>query len=171
MRVLGVDPGLQCTGYAVIERAKPGKNAWAVRSGNGLAVVEAGVIRTASSDTLALRIRKIYRGLRQVITAYEPQSLVVEELFSHYRNPRTAIMMAHARGVICLAAAESGINVYGYAARRVKKAITGSGAADKMQMQKVIKELLGLKKEPSPPDVADALALAVTHVQAAARRI
>ncbi|MDD5746023.1 MAG: crossover junction endodeoxyribonuclease RuvC [Candidatus Omnitrophica bacterium] len=170
MRVLGVDPGLNCTGYAVVERTKSVK--YPLRAGSKeLLVMEAGVIRTAPGDTLAVRVRKIYRGLCQVIAVYGPQALVVEELFSHYRNPRTAIMMAHARGVICLAGAEAGLNVYGYAARRVKKAITGSGAADKTQMQRVIKELLGLKKEPSPPDVADALALAVTHLQAAARRV
>ncbi len=171
MRVLGVDPGLQCTGYAVVERVKPRPNAGMRQSGKDLAIIEAGVIRTAAADLLPVRIRKIYRGLRQVIAAHAPDVLVVEELFSHYRNPRTAILMAHARGVICLAAAEAGMSVYGYAARRVKKAVTGTGAADKMQMQRVIKEILGLKKEPSPPDVADALALAVTHVQAAARRI
>jgi len=159
MRVLGVDPGLQCTGYGVVEYEKG-------RSGiqPKLVLIEAGVIHTRAKDKLPVRLHKIFQGIQQVLEEYHPQVMALEELYSHYQNPRTAIMMAHARGVICQAAAGVGIKVIGYAARRVKKAITGTGAARKPQMQKVIREILGLNTLPSPSDVADALALAITHL-------
>ena len=159
VRVLGVDPGLQCTGYGIVE---------AVRA-HTLSVVEAGIIRTRSADSLPKRLRKIYTGIAELLDAYTPDAVALEELFSFYQNPKTAIMMAHARGVVCLAAAERDIAVTGYAARRVKKAICGAGAAPKQQMQRMIKDILHLKQEPQPHDVADALALAVTHIHALRR--
>lgn len=169
MRVLGVDPGLGCTGYGIIEvaRQKPAKTRR--QNNNDSVLLEAGVIKTSAKEELSNRLRRIYKGLEQVIQIYKPQVLVVEELYSHYRNPRTAIVMAHARGVICLVAANMHIGLIGYSAKKVKMAVTGSGAAKKPQVQKVIKELLRLKKEPSPDDVADALALAITYVNIVGR--
>ena len=171
MRVLGVDPGLQCVGYGIIEF----NNSSFYRPARGrdqrLRLIEAGVIRTSSKDVITNRLKKIYEGLNQVIQARQPDVLVLEELYSSYKNPKTAIMMAHARGVICLVAAEGNIKVIGYAPRKVKKAITGAGAARKTQMQRVIKETLALKVLPTPHDVADALAMAITHINIISRKI
>ena len=171
MRILGVDPGLRCVGYGVIEFHKQGAYISVRGRDCRLKVIEAGVIRTLSKDKLTNRINKIYNALTKVLQAHRPDVLAIEELYSHYENPKTAIMMAHARGVICLVAAQQKLNVVGYAPRKVKKAVTGAGAATKSQMQRVIKELLGLKAVPEPHDVADALALAITHINIISRKI
>ena len=171
MRVLGVDPGLQCVGYGVIEFNKQ-EDCMSVRGRDGrLKLIEAGVIKTSSKDKFTNRLNKIYNALSQVFQACRPDVMALEELYSHYENPKTAIMMAHARGVICLVAAQAKLNVTGYAPRKVKKAVTGAGGATKSQMQQVIKEILGLKGLPEPHDVADALALAITHINITSRKI
>jgi len=151
-RVLGVDPGLGTTGYAVLQ--------W---TGVKLRVEEAGVIRARARGSLAERLAEIYHGLVDVIASLHPSALAIEELYSHYKRPRTAILMGHARGVICLAAAEAGIPVAHYSATQVKRILTGSGRAPKGQMQRAVQYELGLAKLPDPPDVADALAIALCH--------
>ena len=172
MRVLGVDPGLQCLGYGVVEFLGSGRKiAGRISAKSNLRLIEAGFIKTSYKQPLTQRLKKIYSGLTEIIEAFNPQVLALEELYSHYQNPKTAIMMAHARGVICLAAAECGIDVVGYAATRVKKSITGAGAAQKPQVQKSIKEILGLDQVPNPHDVADALAIAITHINVISRKI
>jgi crossover junction endodeoxyribonuclease RuvC len=98
-----------------------------------------------------------------VIAALRPEVMALEQLYSHYARPRTAILMGHARGVICLAATQAGIPVVSYAATRIKKILTGAGRAPKGQMQRAIQFELGLAQLPEPPDVADALAAAVCH--------
>lgn len=153
MRILGIDPGLKATGYGVVEMA-----------GGRTSVVEAGVIRTREKDAMAQRLREIYAGLEQVIEDTGPQEVVVESLYSHYKHPRTAILMGHARGVAYCVAAEKGLNVLSYSATRIKKSLVGSGHATKQQMQKCIGVFLGLDQLPGPPDVADALAVALCHV-------
>lgn len=150
-RVVGVDPGLNVTGYGVLEFGR-----------SRVHVCEAGVIRSGSG-TLARRVRAIYQGIREVLEAFAPQALALEELYSHYERPTTAILMGHARGVICLAAEESSVPVAAYAATRVKKVLTGSGRASKGQVQLAVQRELGLATLPQPPDVADALALALCH--------
>jgi crossover junction endodeoxyribonuclease RuvC len=154
-RVLGIDPGLQITGYGVIES-----------SATGPVVREAGVIRTndksASSD-LAQRVRSLYDGILEVIDQFHPQTVAVEQLYAHYEHPRTAILMGHARGVIFLAAAQRDLPVVSYNATRIKKSITGNGRASKDQVQRTIQRELGLAQLPEPPDVADALAVALCH--------
>lgn len=164
MRVLGIDPGLRCTGYGVIEAKKGNFDFPDKRADNNITLLEAGVIKTSSKEKLATRLNRIYKGLLQVAELYQPQVIVIEELYSYYQNPRTAIIMAHARGVICLVGSQMNIDVIGYSAKRVKKSITGTGAAKKIQMQKVIKKMLNLKKDPTPDDIADALALAITYL-------
>ncbi|MCG2711999.1 MAG: crossover junction endodeoxyribonuclease RuvC [Candidatus Omnitrophica bacterium] len=171
MRVLGVDPGLRCVGYGVIEFNKHEAGRTMQGRNPRLKLIEAGIIRTSSKDKLTNRLNIIYNGLIQVLRAHRPDVVALEELYSHYKNPKTAIMMAHARGVICLAAAQAKINVAGYAPRKVKKAVTGAGAAAKSQMQRVIMDILGLKVVPKPHDVADALALAITHINVSSRKI
>jgi crossover junction endodeoxyribonuclease RuvC len=154
-RILGVDPGLQVTGYAVLE-ARP----------NGPRVCEAGVVRTAEgrqTTDIAPRVRTLYDGMVEVLEQYHPAVMAVEQLFAHYDHPRTAILMAHARGVVLLAAAQRGIPVVSYNATLIKKTITGSGRAPKDQVQRAIQRELGLAELPEPPDVADALAAALCH--------
>ncbi len=152
-RVLGVDPGLNITGYGVLECR-----------GRSLRVCEAGVVRGGSHrHSLAERVKAIHHGIAEVIEALRPQVLAIEELYSHYARPRTAILMGHARGVICLAAAEAEIPVVHYSATQVKRILTGSGRASKGQVQRAIQHELGLAAPPEPPDVADALAIAVCH--------
>jgi crossover junction endodeoxyribonuclease RuvC len=154
-RVLGIDPGLQVTGYAVVE-AGP----------RGPLLCEAGVIRSAEGRArtdIAPRILAIYNGTVEVLDQYRPQVMAVEQLYAHYEHPRTAILMAHARGAIFLAAARRGVPVVSYNATRVKKTVTGSGRASKDQVQRTVQRELGLAKLPEPPDVADALAVALCH--------
>jgi crossover junction endodeoxyribonuclease RuvC len=128
-----------------------------------LRVCEAGVVRGTSRRSLADRVREIHDGLRDVIAAFAPRAMALEQLYSHYARPRTAILMGHARGVICLAAAEAGIPVLHYSATQIKKVLTGNGRAPKSQMQRAIRQELGLDELPEPADVADALAVALTH--------
>jgi crossover junction endodeoxyribonuclease RuvC len=154
-RILGVDPGLRVTGYAVLE----------ARAGTPH-VCEAGIVRTAegkSTTDVALRVRCLYDGIVEVVEQFRPDVMVVEQLFAHYDHPRTAILMGHARGVILLAAAQNEIPVVSYMASRVKKTITGHGRASKEQMQYAIERELKLTRLPEPHDVADALAIALCH--------
>ena len=151
MKVLGIDPGLGVTGYAVIERVD-GK----------IQLLEAGVIRGRSKKTLPERIHEIYVGLDEIVNQFKPDAMGLEELYSFYKRPRTAILMGHARGAIILAAANAGIPVYSYSATRIKKVVTGSGQATKSQMQRAIMREFNLTEIPKPPDVADALGIALT---------
>jgi crossover junction endodeoxyribonuclease RuvC len=154
-RVLGIDPGLNVTGYAVVE---PGRS--------GTRIVEAGVIRPGKAgSTLAVRLDLLHRGIVEIIRAFEPKALALEQVHSHARFPRTALLMAHARGVIVLAAAQNGVAVHGYAPARIKKSLTGSGRAGKEAMQRAIRVELGLDRDPEPHDVADACAVALCHYQ------
>ena len=156
MRILGLDPGLQTTGYGVLE-VRPG----------GLAVVEAGVLRSADdrveTTELAPRVKALYDGLVEVLDECKPQVMAVEQLYAHYEHPRTAILMAHARGVFLLAGAQRDLDVYSYNPTTVKKSVTGHGHASKEQMQYAIMRELGLKTVPEPHDVSDALAVALCH--------
>lgn len=152
MLILGIDPGLRCTGYGGI-RAENDK----------VALVEAGVIRTADRDGLARRLHELAIGLGQVIESVGPAVMVVESLYSHYKHPRTAILMGHARGIVLNAGAGKGIPVIDYPATRIKKSLTGNGRASKLQMQRAILSTLGMARMPEPADVADALAVALCH--------
>lgn len=154
-RVLGIDPGLGTTGYAVLEVSTKGPQ-----------LREAGVIRGGARGSLAERVAEIYDGVADVISSLAPSCMSLEELFSHYKRPRTSILMGHARGVICLAAAKAGIPVFSYGATRIKKTLTGSGAASKSQMQRAVQRELSLSALPEPHDVADALAAALCHYYA-----
>jgi crossover junction endodeoxyribonuclease RuvC len=153
MRILGIDPGLKATGYGVVELSDGRAN-----------VIEAGVIRTRDKRPLAERLHQIYKALRQVIEEQDPDEVVVESLYSHYRHPRTAILMGHARGVAYSVAAEKGLEVKSYSATRIKNSLVGTGRATKSQVQRCIGGELGLKEIPGPPDVADALAVALCHI-------
>jgi crossover junction endodeoxyribonuclease RuvC len=153
-RILGIDPGLAITGYGVLEMAQPHP-----------IICEAGIIRTADDDAtdMAEKVISVYNGVLEVIAQFQPDVMAVEQLYSHYEHPRTAILMGHARGVVFLAAAQHNIPVISYAATQVKKIVTGNGRASKEQVQRTIQRELGLLKLPEPPDVADALAVALCH--------
>ena len=153
-RILGIDPGLQVAGYAVLEA-----------SDKGPIIRDAGVVRSEKEEPpdMARRLKTLYDGICEVLDEWQPQVMVVEQLYAHYEHPRTAILMGHARGTFFLAGAKRGIPVLSYAATRVKKLITGSGRAGKEQMQYAIARELGLDKLPEPHDVADALAIALCH--------
>jgi crossover junction endodeoxyribonuclease RuvC len=151
-RILGIDPGLNTTGYAVLEIGVKGPR-----------ICEAGVVRSHAKGKLETRLAEIFEGVQEVLASLKPQAMAVEELYSHYERPRTAILMGHARGVICLAAAEAGIPVCHYAATQVKRLLTGSGRASKSQIQLAVCREFSLAKPPEPPDVADAMAIALCH--------
>jgi crossover junction endodeoxyribonuclease RuvC len=154
-RILGIDPGLNITGYAVLERV--------ANQPKSPRVVEAGVVRGTKGQSLVERLLEIHRGVAEVIASMNPGVMALEQLYSHIAHPRTSILMGHARGVICLAAAEAGIPVIHYPATQIKRILTGNGRASKEQMQQAIQRELRLASTPEPPDVADALAVAVCH--------
>jgi crossover junction endodeoxyribonuclease RuvC len=151
-RILGIDPALRTTGYGVLSV-----------EGNRLRLVDAGVIRSTANQPLEKRLKEIHLGISELIAEHKPDTFAIEELYSHYDRPTTAIQMGHARGVIYLAAAQAGLAVHTYAATRIKKTLTGNGHAPKDQMQMAVQLQLGLAQRLEPADVADALAVALTH--------
>jgi crossover junction endodeoxyribonuclease RuvC len=159
MRVVGFDPGLRLTGFGVIET-----------SGRDCRVIQAGVIKAREKQDLSLRLQEIFNGVAQVLEENSPEEVAVEELFTHYEHPRTSILMGHARGLIFLAAAQKCLPVTSYSAKKVKQTLTGNGSATKMQMQRSIQTQLRLACLPEPPDVADALAIALCHLTRAQKR-
>ena len=152
MRILGIDPGLGITGYGLIEA-----------DGNNVSLIEAGIIRSNAKDKMGKRLAGIYKKVMDLIKDTMPEVVVLEELYSHYKHPKTSILMAHARGSICLAVEHQDVQLVNYPTTKIKKAITGRGRASKVQMQRTVTSLLGLKKPPEPVDITDALALAITH--------
>ncbi len=150
MRILGIDPGLNTTGYGVIEHQQ-----------GAIRLCEAGVVRTKAKAPLAERLLELHEGIGEVFTTHQPDLLALEQLFSHYERPRTAILMGHARGTICLCAGQAGIAIESFEPTRVKKLLTGNGRAPKHQMQWAVKVQLNLVSVPEPADVADALAIAL----------
>lgn len=158
MRILGIDPGLRLTGFGVVD----------VRPGSIEPVlVEGGVIKLDAKTSVADRLAQLAEDLNGIIKEVKPDHLAVEKIYSHYAHPRTAIIMAHARGVILLCAKQGGLTLQELAATEVKKALTGNGHASKEQMQLAVQAQFRLPQPPSPPDVADAIAIATCH----ARRI
>ena len=149
MRIVGIDPGLEITGYAVLEVGGPSRE-----------IIDAGVIRTNRRKPLPERLAALAQDIEALLAEHAPSLMAVEELYSHYRFPRTGILMGHARGVILRAAAAAGMKVASYSATRVKKSLTGNGHATKQQVQRAVKGEFGLSELPKPPDVADALAIA-----------
>jgi crossover junction endodeoxyribonuclease RuvC len=149
LRILGIDPGLQLTGYGVVDYGQRPR------------IVDAGVIRLASKTSIAQRLVELEAELRSLIADVKPHRCAVEKLYAHYNHPRTAILMGHARGVILLCAQRSNLELIEISANRVKKNLTGNGHASKAQVQRSIADLFKLKQLPEPADVADALAIAM----------
>lgn len=153
MLVLGVDPGTALTGYALVaEREK------------GPYLVQAGVLRTEVGATAGERLMVIHRGVLELARAHAPEAAAVEEVFFS-RNVRTALAVGQARGVVLLALAQAGVPIYEYKPNEVKETVTGYGAADKRQVQEMVRLLLDLAEPLRPDDVADAAAIALCHMQ------
>jgi crossover junction endodeoxyribonuclease RuvC len=152
VRILGIDPGLSLTGYGCVELA---------HNCIDPALVEAGVFRLKSRSPIAFRLAQLFDDLTRLLEELEPDLMVVEKLFSHYRHVRTGILMGHARGVVLLAGQVAGVEVDELAVTEVKRAVTGNGHASKEQVQRAVMAQLRLTKLPEPPDLADAIAIAL----------
>ncbi|MFH1784441.1 MAG: crossover junction endodeoxyribonuclease RuvC [bacterium] len=158
MRVLGIDPGTAITGWGIVDvEDKKGK------SSDKLTARGYGCIKTESSMIFSRRLSIIYKELKELIKEYKPDVVAIEELF-FAKNVKTALKVGHARGVVILAAVNANLDVAEYTPLQVKQALTGYGRADKQQIQRMVKTLLWLKEIPKPDDVADALAVAVCHI-------
>ena len=150
MIIIGIDPGLRICGYAAIS--------WGI---SGAKLLEAGTIRADIKADLAIRLSQIATDFDGILESHNPDIIAVEQLYSHYAHPRTAILMGHARGVIFQLAGARDIKVVDYSATKIKKSLTGNGRATKQQMQRAIATTLCLAAPPEPADVADAIAIAL----------
>lgn len=153
MRVLGIDPGSERTGWGVVEGDS---------SGQRYRLIEFGVVKLSSSATFASRLLKISRALEEVITKHCPDACAIEEAF-YSVNPKVTLKLGQVRGVALLAAESAALTIGEYAPRTVKQTIAGYGNADKQQMQEMVRILLSLPAVPEPHDAADALAVAICH--------
>jgi len=149
-RILGIDPGLNVTGYGCVDFG-----------GLEPAIIEAGTLRTDAGADMTARVAQIHADVADLLAELRPDLLAVEQLYAHYKHPRTAILMGHARGVVLLAARQAGVGVRNLAATKVKRSLTGNGHASKQQVQRSIQAVCKLDELPAPPDVADALAIAL----------
>jgi len=157
MRVLGIDCGGQYTGYGVIEQDEQGT----------LCHVCSGAIRLSAREALEVRLMKICNGLTVVIGDYSPEVVAIEDVF-YAVNAKSALKLGHVRGVAMLTAAQAGLPVMAYSPLSIKSAVVGYGRAEKAQVQLMVARLLNLPAPPEPPDVADALAIAICHLHTAA---
>ncbi len=153
MRILGIDPGYGIVGYGIIDT-----------DGYNLSVVDYGVISTPKEETLPVRLNIIADCLTEIINTFRPDEIAIEELF-YFKNQKTIIPVAEARGIIVYLCGKLCGKVFEYTPLQVKQALTGIGRAEKYQIQYMVKTLLGLEKIPKPDDAADALALAICHSQ------
>ncbi|RIK45172.1 MAG: crossover junction endodeoxyribonuclease RuvC [Chloroflexi bacterium] len=153
MITLGVDPGTALLGYGVI------------RGDDVAELVAYGVVETTPTESMPVRLQRLYDAIWALIREHEPDVLAIEQLF-FARNVTTALAVGQARGVVLLAAAQHGMPVHEYKPAEVKQTISGYGKADKAQMQEMVRILLDLPHVPAPDDAADALAVALCHVHA-----
>ena len=152
MRIFGIDPGSQRTGYGCVET-----------DGRRHHLIACGAITMPAGDSFPARLARIHRELGSLLVSHRPECVAVESLF-HAVNARSALKLGHARGVAILAAVEAGCEVVEYTPAEIKRAVVGYGRAEKHQVQQMIKLLLGMSKVPSPHDAADALAVAICHL-------
>ena len=153
--VLGIDPGTAVTGYGIVRK----------EGHDRLTLVECGVIRTRPRDPLARRLVEIHEGVTELVRRHSPGVLAIEDIF-YARNVRTTVVLGHARGVILLAAAQAGMEIHEFPPAEIKKAVAGSGAATKLQVQFMVARLLRLKSAPQPTDAADGVAAALAFALA-----
>ena len=152
MRVFGIDPGSERTGYGCVET-----------DGRVARLVVCGAITALPADPFPRRLARIHRELARLLSGCTPDCVAIEELF-HAANVRSALKLGHARGVAVLAAVEAGCPVVEYTPAEIKRAVVGYGRAEKQQVQQMVRLLLGLPRPPSPHDAADALAVAICHL-------
>jgi crossover junction endodeoxyribonuclease RuvC len=157
VRIFGIDPGSDRTGYGCVET-----------DGRRYRLVTCGAIGPLAPDSFPLRLARIYRELSALLASCRPDGVAIEDLF-HAVNVRSALKLGHARGVAMLAAVEAGCPVTEYTPAEIKRAVVGYGRAEKHQVQQMIKLLLALPAPPSPHDAADALAVALCHLHSAPR--
>ncbi len=157
MRVLGIDCGGEYTGYGVVEQD----------GGGSLHHLCSGAIRLSPREALELRLKKICEGLTDIIAAYSPEQVAIEDVF-YAVNVKSALKLGHVRGVAMLAAAQAGLEVVAYSPLSIKSAVVGYGKAEKSQVQMMVTRLLELPAAPESPDAADALAIAICHLHTAA---
>ena len=150
---LGIDPGTATTGYGLVRLAPDGS----------LVAVKYGVISTPKDASAPARLEMLYNQLRDILNEYKPDTAAVEKLFFS-RNVTTAIAVGQARGVVMLSLQQAGIKPFEYTPNEVKQAVAGYGSADKRQVQEMVRALLQLETIPKPDDAADALAIAITHL-------
>ncbi len=155
-RILGIDPGLRTTGYGVIDA-----------SDRGMRLVEAGILASKATEPLEKRLCALHDGLADLLAATQPHVMVVEDLWTSYKNPTTAVLMGHARGVLYYAAGARGVDVAHLGHAQWKRALAGSGSATKERVGMMVAQLLGLAAVPEPIDVSDALAIALAYANRA----
>lgn len=155
MRIIGIDPGFAITGYGVIDYI-----------GNKFKLIDCGAITTKAGESFPLRLAKIHTDLTELIKKYKPEAISVEELFFN-QNTKTAIQVAHARGVIVTVGCLEDIPTYEYTPLQVKQAVAGYGRADKSQVQKMVKTILNIEQVPKLDDITDAMAIAICHAHSA----
>lgn len=159
MRVIGIDPGTAIVGYGIVDFEK-----------NKYSTVNYGVITTSKDLNIEDRLFIIYEELKKIIDEYKPEYMAIEDLF-YFKNNKTVISVAQARGVVLLIAKQKNIPIASYTPLQVKIGITGYGKADKKQVQQMIQTFLGLNEIPKPDDAADGLAIAITHINSLNSRI
>ena len=152
MRILGIDPGLITTGYGVVDI-----------EGGKLKILEAGTIKPNIKDAFERRIAKVHQYISSILSTHQPDTVVLEKLYAHYKHPTTACILGHVRGVICLSVAQSNTPLVEHSVKRIRKALVGNGNATKPQVQEFVKRLLHIEKAELALDTSDALALALGH--------
>ncbi len=153
MKIIGIDPGLQCTGFGIVES-----------SNNKLEVVDFGIIKTNSKDSLSKRLKTIYIDVKEIIESYKPSIMSIEEVF-YGKNVKSALLLGHARSVPMVVSANYDMPLYEFSSRRIKQSITGNGNATKEQVQYMVQKILLMNNLPEPLDASDALAAAICYNQ------
>ena len=153
MRILGIDPGIATVGFGVVEAER-----------NRFRLLQCGVITTPAHTSLSSRLEQLYQDMKQLLEAYRPDAVSVEELFFN-TNITTGIAVAHGRGVILLACQQAGVKIFEYTPLQVKQSVVGYGRAEKKQVMDMVRRLCALKAAPKPDDAADAVALALCHAR------
>ena len=153
MKILGIDPGLVCTGFGLIKVVN-----------NNLEVIDYGVVKTNQKETLNIRLNTIYQDLKYIIQKYQPSVMSVEQIF-YGKNVKSALLLGHSRGIPLLLSAKFKLALYEFSARRIKQSLTGNGNASKVQVQFMVQKLLLMQESPNPIDASDALAAAICYNQ------
>ena len=153
MRIIGIDPGLLCTGFGILDVFN-----------DNFSIIDYGVIKTNSKDTLNIRLKTIYEDLGHIIKKYKPSVMSIEQIF-YGKNVKAALLLGHARGIPMLLSANNGLLLFEFSARKIKQSLTGNGNATKEQVQFVVKRILSMDKLPQPIDASDALAIAICYNQ------